>query len=69
MLPSALYNDSLATLTDLCQLTMAYGYWKLGISETEAIFSHFFRQFPVYGGYDRSRRSDQAETNTCRYDR
>ncbi len=29
---SQLYRHSLALLTDLYQLTMAYGYWKLGIA-------------------------------------
>ena len=34
-LPSTLYNDSLALLTDLYQLTMAYGYWKAGLDKKE----------------------------------
>ena len=33
---SSLYKLPLALLTDLYQLTMAYGYWKLGRSEIEA---------------------------------
>jgi nicotinate phosphoribosyltransferase len=42
---------SLALLTDLYQLTMAYGYWKLGRAEREAVFHLFFRQLPFAGGY------------------
>src|SRR6187431_2114444 len=42
---------SLALLTDLYQLTMAYGYWKLGRSEQEAAFHLFFRRPPFRGGY------------------
>ena len=46
-----LARDSLALLTDLYQLTMAYGYWKLGRSEQEAVFHLFFRSAPFAGGY------------------
>lgn len=42
---------SLALLTDLYQLTMAYGYWKLGRAEREAVFHLFFRKPPFAGGY------------------
>ncbi|MEZ6072050.1 MAG: nicotinate phosphoribosyltransferase [Pirellulales bacterium] len=42
---------SLALLTDLYQLTMAYGYWKLGRAEREAVFHLFFRRPPFAGGY------------------
>jgi nicotinate phosphoribosyltransferase len=42
---------SLALLTDLYQLTMAYGYWKLGRAEREAVFHLFFRKAPFAGGY------------------
>lgn len=42
---------SLALLTDLYQLTMSYGYWKLGRSEQESIFHLFFRRAPFEGGY------------------
>lgn len=46
-----LYRHSLATLTDLYQLTMAYGYWKLGRHERGAAFNLFFRKHPFDGGY------------------
>ena len=48
---SQTYRTSLSLLTDLYQLTMAYGYWKLGRSEQEAIFHLFFRTVPFGGGY------------------
>jgi nicotinate phosphoribosyltransferase len=38
-------------LTDLYQLTMAYGYWKKQMLEYEAIFHLSFRQQPFSGGY------------------
>ncbi|MBV9106049.1 MAG: nicotinate phosphoribosyltransferase [Verrucomicrobia bacterium] len=38
-------------LTDLYQLTMAYGYWKKQMLEHEAIFHLSFRQQPFNGGY------------------
>ena len=40
-----------ALLTDLYQLTMAYGYWKAGRAEDEAVFNLFFRKAPFKGGY------------------
>jgi nicotinate phosphoribosyltransferase len=46
-----LYRTPLALLTDLYQLTMAYGYWKVGKAEQEAVFHLFFRQPPFQGGY------------------
>jgi len=46
-----LYADSLALLTDLYQLTMAYGYWKLGREAEEAAFHLFFRTPPFKGGF------------------
>jgi nicotinate phosphoribosyltransferase len=45
------YRMSLALLTDLYQLTMAYGYWKSGVAEREAVFNLFFRRHPFQGGY------------------
>jgi len=48
---SDVYRTSLALLTDLYQLTMAYGYWKTGMGEREAAFNLFFRRNPFGGGY------------------
>lgn len=45
------YGQSLSLLTDLYQLTMAYGYWKLGRAEQEAVFHLHFRNPPFDGGY------------------
>ncbi len=42
---------SLALLTDLYQLTMAYGYWKSGLADDEAVFHAGFRKEPFSGGY------------------
>lgn len=44
------YHGS-ALLTDLYQLTMAYGYWKTGTCEKEAVFHLFFRKPPFQSGY------------------
>lgn len=38
-------------LTDLYQLTMAYGYWKLNMHEQEAAFHLLFRKNPFKGNY------------------
>ena len=46
-----LYNHSLALLTDLYQLTMAYGYYKEGMHEYESVFHLTFRKNPFGGGY------------------
>ena len=46
-----LYSGSLSLLTDLYQLTMAYGYWKAGKAEQEGSFSLFFRSNPFKGGF------------------
>jgi nicotinate phosphoribosyltransferase len=40
-----------ALLTDLYQLTMAYGYWKEGLRDKEAVFHLTFRQQPFGSGY------------------
>lgn len=46
-----LYKPSLALLTDLYELTMAFGYWKAGIHDREAVFHLFFRETPFKGGF------------------
>ncbi len=46
-----LYKPSLGLLTDLYQLTMAYGYWKTDKKDLEAAFHLFFRQNPFRGGF------------------
>jgi nicotinate phosphoribosyltransferase len=46
-----LYKHNLGLLTDLYQLTMAYGYWKTGRKDDEAVFNLFFRKHPFQGGY------------------
>ncbi len=38
-------------LTDLYELTMAYGYWKTGKPDQESVFHLFFRKLPFDGGY------------------
>ena len=44
-------GQSVGLLTDLYQLTMAYGYWKTGELATEAAFNLYFRSSPFKGGY------------------
>ena len=48
---SRIYRPSLALLTDLYELTMAQGYWKLGRAEEQACFAMYFRELPFGGGY------------------
>lgn len=48
---SHLYQQSLALLTDLYQLTMTYGYWKKGLDKKESVFHLFFRKPPFHGGF------------------
>src|SRR6266700_4766541 len=40
-----------ALLTDLYQLTMAYGYLKTGKADQEAVFHLLFRKQPFQGGF------------------
>lgn len=40
-----------ALLTDLYQLTMAYGYWRTGTHQKESVFHLFFRKAPFQSGY------------------
>lgn len=48
---SKIYNTSLALLTDLYQLTMAQGYFRLGMQNTMSCFHLFFRKKPFGGNY------------------
>ncbi len=45
------YATSLSLLTDLYQLTMAYGYWKNDLHEHEAVFHLTFRRAPFGGAF------------------
>jgi nicotinate phosphoribosyltransferase len=47
----SLYGESLALFTDLYELTMAYGYWKMGMLEEEGMFHLSFRKWPFQGGF------------------
>lgn len=51
MLDGLRSSASLTLLTDLYQLTMAYGYWKTQHTDKEGIFNLFFRKNPFAGGY------------------
>jgi nicotinate phosphoribosyltransferase len=42
---------SFALLTDLYELTMAYGYLRTGKADDEAVFHLYFRENPFGGGY------------------
>lgn len=42
---------NLTLLTDLYQLTMAYGYWKTGLYNRPAVFHLFYRKNPFKGNY------------------
>jgi nicotinate phosphoribosyltransferase len=46
-----IYRESLALLTDLYELTMAYGYWKMGLADRRAVFHLFFRKKPFSGTF------------------
>ena len=46
-----IHGSSAALLTDLYELTMAYGYWKTGADTKEAVFNLFFRENPFHGGF------------------
>jgi nicotinate phosphoribosyltransferase len=49
--PLPTYPVPPATMTDLYELTMAAGYWKLGRTDERAIFTLSFRQAPFGGGF------------------
>ena len=55
-----IYRPSLALLTDLYQITMAYGYWQQGMADRESVFHLFYRKNPFKGGY-----SVAAGLETC----
>ena len=42
---------NLTLLTDLYQLTMAYGYWKTDLRDRQAVFHLVFRRHPFGGGF------------------
>jgi nicotinate phosphoribosyltransferase len=46
-----IYKENLALFTDLYEITMAYGYWKTGMADKEAVFHLFFRKKPFQGSY------------------
>jgi nicotinate phosphoribosyltransferase len=46
-----IYKANISLLTDLYQLTMAYGYFKQDMHEKEAVFHLFFRKNPFHGHY------------------
>ncbi len=48
---SDLYRQSLTLFADEYELTMAYGYWKSGSAEKDAVFTLFFRKSPFKGGF------------------
>ncbi|WP_255297347.1 nicotinate phosphoribosyltransferase [Anaerophaga thermohalophila] len=45
------YKNSLALLTDLYEITMAYGFWKNKMHRQQAVFNLFFRNNPFEGGF------------------
>jgi nicotinate phosphoribosyltransferase len=57
-------------LTDLYELTMAYGYWKKGKDKDNAVFDLFFRknpfggEFAIFAGLEEVVRSLHAFTFT-----
>ena len=48
---SRIYRTSLSLLTDLYEVTMAYGHWKAGREGVQAVFYLFFRTAPFGGGF------------------
>ena len=47
-------------LTDLYQITMAYGFWKNNLHNQRAVFHLFFRENPFKGGYTLACGLEQA---------
>ncbi len=48
---SEIYRLPLVLLTDLYQLSMAYGYWASGAGNKEAVFQLYFRRNPFESGF------------------
>lgn len=48
---SKIYRAGWGNLTDLYQLTMAYGYWKNGLHERKSVFHLCFRRHPFKGTF------------------
>jgi nicotinate phosphoribosyltransferase len=48
---SSIYRAGWGNLTDLYQLTMAYGYWQQKLHERRAVFHLFFRNQPFRGDF------------------
>lgn len=46
-----LYREPLTLLNDLYQITMAYGYWKNGTADREAVYHLFYRKAPFQGQF------------------
>lgn len=46
-----IYQGAFSLLTDLYELTMAYGYWKEGMADREAVFHLSFRKQPFKGPF------------------
>lgn len=46
-----LYREPLTLVTDLYQITMAYGYWKTGTADKEAVYHLFYRKAPFQGQF------------------
>lgn len=46
-----IYRVNLSLLTDLYQLTMACGYWRLARADDQAVFHLIYRQHPFAGGF------------------
>jgi nicotinate phosphoribosyltransferase len=46
-----LYRGPFGLMTDLYQLTMAYGYWKSGLHNRQANFHLFYRKPPFQNGF------------------
>ena len=44
-------ESSMALLTDFYQLSMAYGFWKTGMSQKEGVYHLFFRRSPFNGAF------------------